>query len=462
MTEPVLLSNAWCGEAAQGELSASSLGWGAQRDLKRPAQMAAAPKPADPNDWRHPDIGWGVVLPDREDVPAADKARGLDAPPAIRRLIAERGNAPVLRYRSVAPSGFLRRHEHDGSQADLNLRGARGLAPKSVPRYLLIVGSPAAIPWELQYRLQTDAFVGRLDLDDAGLERYVDALLADWAGSPRDVKRPLVWAVDHGHPDITWLMRRGIADRLKVLLAADTELDMAGGFCSDAAATHAALANALAERRPAFVVSASHGATFPLGQLDAMRAQLGLPVDAAHAVAPLNDLATGWNARGAIWYAHACCSAGAHAGSRFAGLVGADSSLGRTLAGIGQLGACTAPLPRALLGGANPLGAFIGHVEPTFDWTLRDPVNGQLTTQHVVESLYGRLHAAERPTIGVAMEPYFRAVGGLLQDHANALDAIDEQAPEALPNARRARLLALDRLAMVILGDPTVRLPMPT
>ena len=35
------------------------------------------------------------------------------------------------------------------------------------------------------------------------------------------------------------------------------------------------------------------------------------------------------------------------------------------------------PLPRKLLGAEKPLRAFLGHVEPTFDWTLRDPETGQ-------------------------------------------------------------------------------------
>jgi len=207
------------------------------------------------------------------------------------------------------------------------------------------------------------------------------------------------------------------------------------------------------------VATSSHGATFPLDDAAAMRAQMGALVDVARAVGNATALAGAWNPRGAIWYAHACCSAGADAKSRFDGLVGAESSLGRTLAAIAQAGACTAPLPRALLGGPQPLGAFIGHVEPTFDWTLRDPVNGQTTSQHVVDALYGQLHLARRPPVGRAMAAYFRAVAGLLQDHADALEAIDRQEADALPRARRSRLIAMDRLAMVVLGDPTVRLP---
>ncbi|MEO8410796.1 MAG: hypothetical protein ABI478_09525, partial [Propionivibrio sp.] len=311
-----------------------------------------------------------------------------------------------------------------------------------------------------QYRLQTDAFVGRLDLDEQGLGRYVEALLGDWPRCRKQRGKPLVWAVDHGHPDITRLMRKTIAERLAQRFAEDpdAEFAMAGGLHSDGEATHAALIAALAERDPAFVMTSSHGATFPLDDPAALRATLGLPVDQGRT--PMNLAAlSAWNPYGAIWYAHACCSAGADGESRFAGIVGADSTLGRTLAGIATAGACQAPLPRALLGGANPARAFVGHVEPTFDWTLRDPVNGQSTTQSIIDAFYGHLHLASSPPIGLALKEYFDAVGGLLQDYGDAIDALNAHVPGAEERARRSKLIAYDRLAMVILGDPTVRLP---
>jgi hypothetical protein len=190
-----------------------------------------------------------------------------------------------------------------------------------------------------------------------------------------------------------------------------------------------------------------------------MRAQLGLLVDSKHMTLDIDALTADWKPNGAIWYAHACCSAGSDARSKFEGLVGADSTLGRTLAGIAQVGACTAPLPKALLGGTHPLGAFIGHVEPTFDWTLRDPKTGQVTTHHIVEALYNRLHLAERPPVGMAMGIYFKAVAGLLVEYSDALEAVTAQESDAYKRASRAKLMAYDRLSMVILGDPTVRLP---
>jgi hypothetical protein len=457
-TPDTLTSNAWCGVAASGPLAEDSLQWGARRDLPRPPQ-ALAPTALDLDDWTNPGVGWGVILPDRDDVPAADKAVGADAPEPIRRLIAARGGAPVFRWRADLKEGRLRRYATDGSHSDPSLRGARGIAPNAVPRYLLIVASPIDVPWAAQYRLQTDAYIGRLDLEAEGLERYVEALLGEWSGAARNVHKPLLWCVDHGHPDITRLMRKTIAEKLRDSFAADAEFDVSSGFLSDGQATHARLLASLNERQPAFVATSSHGATFPLDDVAAMRSHIGALVDAAHTVVEPDLVGQAWNPRGAIWYAHACCSAGADASSRFAGLVRADSTLGQTLTAVAASGSCSAPLPRALLGGHNPIAAFIGHVEPTFDWTLRDPITGQVTSKHIVDALYATLHLARRPPIGRAMATYFDGVAGLLFDHADALDAIESHEPDALSRARRTRLMATDRLAMVILGDPTVRLP---
>jgi hypothetical protein len=453
--------DAWCGEAARGPLHGDSLGWAMQRDVPEPGQTLA-PAPMDLADWRHPRVGWGIVLPDRNDVPAADKARGLDAPEPIRELLAKRVGAPVLRWTPNSGEGRLRRYTEDGKAPDLRFAGARGNAPNAIPRYLLIVASPEEIPWRVQCRMQVDAFVGRLDLDPAGLERYVEALLGDWPTATPQRKTPVIWAVDHGHPDITRLMRRSVADKLKAEFQDDPdhEFDVGDGFyLSDAQATHVALGEALHARNPAFVVTSSHGATFPLGDVPAMQQQLGLPVDADHVVLGLSGLQSAWSGHGTIWYAHACCSAGSDAASRFAGLVEPSSSLAKTLSGVSQCGSMSAPLPRALLSSAMPARAFIGHVEPTFNWTLRDPVTGQVVTHNITSALYGELHLASNPPIGLAMNAYYDAVAGLLQDYSDAIDAVNEHAPQALERARTAKLLALDRLGMVLLGDPTVRLP---
>lgn len=454
--DAVLQANAWCGEAAVTTRDASFDSWG-MSGRRKPLKRMLAPQPVEPGNWRDPAIGWGIILPDST-ADAKDKARALDAPECVRTLLARRGDAPVFRYRPELPDGKLRRYAPDGAPSDPAITGARGNALNEIPQFLLILGSPAEIPWALQYRLQLDACVGRLDLDAAGLERYVDALLSDWTGSAVQRTSPLVWASDHGAGDISRLMRRTISDRLAKAFSDDGEFNMTGGFLTDAEGTHAALVGALATRRPAFVATSSHGATFPLNDTAAMAAQLGLPIDRDRSTLSLASLIIEWSPLGTIWYSHACCSAGADASSSFMGAATDESTLARTLTALQLVGATSAPLPRLLLGGAAPARAFIGHVEPTFDWTLRDPVNGQTTTAHIIEAFYNQLHLKTRPPLGLAMQTYYRSVGGLWRDVARTYPKVNRMTPGATATLSRLRLIASDLESMVLLGDPTVTL----
>lgn len=456
MSETVVQANAWCGAQAEGEFDPeSSIAWAALSVEAPPRPLGATP--IDQANWRDPRVGWGLVVPDST-APAADKAQGRDLPEALQVLLRERSNAPVLRWRPQEKGIRLRRYYADGRPpSDLGLNGKRGIQDGAVPRYLLIAASPEQIPWRAQYRLQTAAFVGRLDLDAAAQERYVDALLSDWPNSGKSRRYPLVWAVDHGHPDITWLMRKGLAEAVAKALAedGDHEFDMARGLLGGDLATGSALLQALAERNPAFVMTSSHGATFPLDDDAALRASLGVPVDQAHRVLDLQAL-SGWDPAGCIWYAQACCSAGADGASSFAGIFDKSSSLAGTLGAIAKAGSCQAPLPLALLGAARPARAFVGHVEPTFDWSLRDPLTGQLTTQSLVEAFYDGLHVRGGMPLGLALDNHFKAVGGILLEHVDAIDELNALGVNAAERARRVKLIAMDRLAMVILGDPTV------
>ena len=118
-------------------------------------------------------------------------------------------------------------------------------------------------------------------------------------------------------------------------------------------------------------------------------------------------------------------------------------------------------LPTALLGASKPLKAFIGHVEPTFDWTLRDTRNKQVLTSGIVSALYSELFLANPVPVGLAFKSVFSTVAGQ-QNIANLkrAEAVDLAKREAATKEMvRAQLLAHDRQNIVILGDPTVALP---
>ncbi len=465
--------NAWTGEGTgvAGAFGPRAARWALGGEVGREVRKVLRPEDEpDWKDWRHPKVGWGVVLPEKPGFSDADLAVGADAPAPIRKLIHERGQqvpwaVPILRYRPSAPSnerfGFLR---NLAAGRDLDTAGSGfGTAAGELPKYLLLVGSPGEIPWQLQYILSTQRGVGRLDLlpDEDGLARYVDALLRGWEGAAADAKRAVVWSVVHDAADITALMRQVVARKIRERLAADGDIGEAGarfldGKADAAQATRGTLAAALASDRPALVVTTSHGRTGPLAEPEAMKAHLGLPVDQDFKDLDPEALLAAWQPDGAIWYSHACCSAGASALSNFTSLFEKGSEAEVLLAAIAALGDVGAPLPRRLLAAEKPLRAFVGHVEPTFDWTLKNPENGQTLTDALQESIYPGLYLGK--PVGLAFERWQRQASGFnslaqrLRDRFNAGEDLGEES--LFP-----RLAWRDVESTVILGDPTATLP---
>lgn len=461
-----LTINAWTGsETPVSSLPPSVLNWGLKRHSGGPTKDEGRllPHAAEEWDWKHPDIGWGLVLPDNDTLSAAERAGASDAPEPIQKLLAARHPAPVLRYLANGSHGYLRRYDASGSWKDISLVGSEsGVKPAALPRFLLLYGGPRVIPWAFQYAANLTHFVGRLDLTGEPLKRYVQALLSDWMDADSDPRAPVLWSVSHGHPDITWLMDAAISKKLRARYSADPNGDLSR--CTalfDGAATSAGLVQTLSTKKPSLVVTTSHGMTGPLDNPALLVAQLGIPVDVDHKPLDIGSLVAAWEPSGAIWYSHACCSAGSDAPSCYAGLLDPASEVVTVLRKVAEAsGARVAPLPNRLLGAAKPLRAFVGHVEPTFDWTLRDPWTAQPLTSTLQDALYDRLYSgAGRRPLGWALQKVFQEAGSMFARWAAAIEERNAGKPNARESALYNQLSALDRQHTVILGDPTVALP---
>ncbi len=184
--------------------------------------------------------------------------------------------------------------------------------------------------------------------------------------------------------------------------------------------------------------------------------QLGLPVDVDHSPVDLDSLESAIPG-GVIWYSQACCSAGGDATSNYTGLLNPGTSAFATVQAVAALGATVAPLASRLLGRANPVRAVLGHVEPTFDWTLRVAETGQGLGRHIVSALSTNLFN-EQP-VGYAFSDYRTGVGELHTQWAAQYDKLAEGITEVRETLTRLRLSAIDRQSLVLLGDPTVKLP---
>jgi hypothetical protein len=329
-----------------------------------------------------------------------------------------------------------------------------GTAKNRLPRYVLIVGGPQEIPWSVQYSLSIRHAVGRLPFDGDGLEPYISAMLdgpEGWATSGTDASAPVVWTVDHGPEDITRLMRSTLSSPLVKALSG-TLPGLA--VIEDDKATGSGLVKAL-DGKPALVVTSSHGAT-PLeaGQLSKT---LGLPIDNTHKAIPVADLVKSMPG-GTVWFAQACCSAGSSAESRFSDLLAAGTTARSVVDAVASLGSTVAPAPMALLARNNPLRAVFGHVEPTFDWTLRDPETGQRFSGDLVGAFSSNLHYGQ--PMGLILSEYRAAIGVLTSRWVRLSVQMNRDHDSSVLGAMtRLRLTAWDRQSLVLLGDPTVRLP---
>jgi hypothetical protein len=437
-----------------GELSPSWKVWGSRGQMLTEQKPLAPTDPAADRDWSDPEVGWGVVLADDDTVPVADRAVAADAPEPVRRLLAARPGSPVLRYRAELGTDRLRRYYPDGSMEPPEVGvSVFGTGRGRLPRYLLIIGGPDRVPWRLQLALNRRHFVGRLDLSEEGLTRYVDALLTDWSGATADPTQAVVWSTSHD--SMTQKMDVTVAAQVSSSLATDSELTVhrvTGG-----AATGDSLGATLSAHQPALLLTSSHGMTGPLGDATAMRAQLGLPVGQDRKPLDPTALLSAWDPYGAVWIAQACCSAGSNLGTSYDGLLSEGTLAYQVVHGVAGLGPQTSPLPRQLLGAERPLRAFVGHVEPTFDWTLFIPDTGQHVVTTMVRGIYPGLF--QRRPLGLTLADYYAGVGSLYGKLSDAQRDVDNAVEGARDRATYYKLTALDRESLVVLGDPTVMVP---
>lgn len=419
----------------------------------QPPQALLAPAAElDFTDWAHPDVGWGLIT----------SAALTTLPKSLQALVAHR-KGMVLHY---LPD-WERRHtflRNPTLGRDVAIAGSScGVGPGRLPYYLLIYGGPEQVPWGIQYALAATRAVGRLPLEGTALDNYVNALLADFKDDAADPYTAVTWGVDTDPDDITHLMRTHLAAKVHAEFLRDSEMGsersvFLDGLADPAAATVGRLIDTLARRRPGIVVTTSHGLTGPLDDVERMRATLGLPVDQAHAALDPKALLAKWRPAGAVWYCHACCSAGAEAPSYFAELFDQGSELRPILDGIARSGSMVAPMPIALLGHTRPARAFIGHVEPTFDWTLRNPGNRQVQTASFVGAIYPNLFQTKPPTpVGHAFREVHRNVGGYLAAW-DVAKGVYNTGTRNVTDLLAMKLCARDLASLVVLGDPAAML----
>lgn len=398
--------------------------------------------------------GWGVVFP-----PATD--------PAVREAMApllelRRGQAQARdprRYReSTLGAGesardFLRRHR----------AGAGPAVPRRLPYYLLLVGGPEDIPFEVQYRLDVQYAVGRVSFEDPeGYARYASAVVAAERGERPRRRRVCLFGFRNPGDRATELS----CDRLVAPLAARLAEEHDGWEVTPllaAEATRERLLRVLGGGDPAALVfTAGHGVGYRSGHPRQLAAQGALVCQdwpgpgsggllREHCVAA-EDVDDAARPGGLVSFHFACYGAGTPAHDDFAHRGrGAWEPLEPARVAPRPF---VARLPQRLLG--HPRGgalALVGHVERA--WAASFLWGSEAQTEVFAGALEQLLDGYP---VGAAMEFFGQRYAELATDLGAAFWARRCGREVTTDEVVRLWTAHHDARNYVVLGDPAVRL----
>ena len=417
---------------------------------RRVTERVYAPKQGvDPTDLAQ--TGWGVVF--AQDV---DPRVVAALTPLLERRHAQAGGRVEARYREFmgrdgylrgeSKQDFLRRHHSGPGPVD----------PDVIPYYLLLVGGPDQIPFEIQYQLDVQHAVGRIHFDDvAGYARYAANVVAAETRTPRtESARLSFFAARNDDDPATALSCEHLVTPLSTALS-DGSWAVRSFIGADASkdGLRALLSGA---ERPDLLFTATHGVGFPAGHTDQRAAQGALvcqdwPGPRRGKIGPGDWFAApdipDADLTGMIAFLFACFGAGTPRFDEFDR--GPDDR--RALAPHPFVGA----LPQALLGREAGALAVVGHVDRALGYSFVWPGAGRQT--EVYRSTLAELGAGQ--PIGSALEYIGDRYAELATDLNQAVTDANEgwRADEEM----LAGLFAAhaDARGFVLLGDPAARLP---
>ena len=209
--------------------------------------------------------GWGIVF-------------AHDADPAVRDALAplishRRAQAAALceqRYRELTGADGVQANESKDAFLARHGAGPGPVDPDTLPYYLLLVGSPAAISYRLQYHLDVQHAVGRIHFVDRdgqddleAYDRYARSVAAAETRPARPRRATFVGVTNPDDP-ATHLSATELVQPLATAVAADkpdweVQALIGEGTRKDD------LRCVLGEDAPGLVFTASHGMGFPAG-----------------------------------------------------------------------------------------------------------------------------------------------------------------------------------------------------
>ncbi len=399
--------------------------------------------------------GWGIIFTHDAD-PAIKEALSdlisLRKEQAGERFrIYEKGDG--YRPGETKPK-FLARHNVSPGPVD----------PERMPYYLLIVGSPAAIPYEFQYQLDVQFAVGRIYFDKIqDYANYAAGVKAAESGKIRLPREMSFFGVANADDKATNLSSEYLVKPLFERLSKDQPDWRFSTFLKDQTGKSQMSRLLGGDLTPALLFTASHGMSFPLNdsrQIPHQGALLcqnwpgplqwkgrgAIPQDFYFAG---DDLTREANLLGLIAFCFACYGAGTPLNDEF------SKQAFKKREAIAPY-PFLAGLPTKMLSHSKGSAlAVVGHVERAWGYSFAWPGVEPQTT--VFESTLKRL--LEGHPVGSAFEFFDDRYAELASDLSLELEEIEygkKPNPYELAGMWTANN---DARSYVILGDPAVRLP---
>ena len=337
--------------------------------------------------------------------------------------------------------------------------------PKKVPYYLLIAGGPDSVPFRLQYQLDVQYAVGRLDFaTPEEYANYAANVVAAESGAVTVPRRAAFFGPQNADDKATNLSTNYLVTPLaQNLLEGVKDWDIQTYLAG--AASKAQLGRLLGgPETPALLFTASHGMGFRADNPLQLRHQGALlcqdwpgprnwrkPVtERENFYFSADDVSTDAQLGGLIAFHFACYGAGTPQWDEFSQQLFTPPE---------QIAphAFVARLPQRLLGPANGALAIVGHVERAWGCSFLWGGAGQT---EVFEAACRELMAGS--TIGYALETFNERYAELATMLTLQLDAVqDGKRPQELELAS-LWTAHNDARSYTIIGDPAARLPLST
>lgn len=412
--------------------------------------------------------GWGVIFPQYL-VAEEERQKEIEAiREALQPLLQWReqqagarfeawcqGTGKGFRVGADTKNKYLARHGMGPGPAD----------PDRVPYYLLIVGSPADIPYRFQSQLDVDYAVGRIHFET--LDEYANyatsVVAAEKPGAQQQARKAAFFSVANPGDAATQMSATQLTQPLSEKMRTAHREWTVQSYTPEQA-TKAALASLLGgAETPAFLFTSSHGMKFANGsprQLPHQGALLcqdwpgevwtqPIPQDFYFAG---DDLTTAADLHGLIAFFFACYGGGTPQYDEFVRQDRPGEAPARLEIAPHPF---LAQLPAKMLGRSRGALAVVSHVDRawsySFDW-------GKAGTQTVVfESMLE--HLLKGYPIGSAIEYFnerYASISVMLNDELEEIDFGRNYDPFELAGLWTANN---DARGYAIIGDPAVRLP---